>query len=142
MAFAAAMRMVVRVHDDTAVGRTDAEPTGTAGFADRDVFEFQVADLTDGRAAVDMYLADFAGRQAQQGVIAFLGHQLGNRTGGTDHLAAFADLQFHIVYQRTNGDVLQGQAVAGLDIGISAADDSVASLEAERCEDVAFSPSA
>ena len=32
--FAAAMRMIARVHDNTAVARTDALPTGTAGFTD------------------------------------------------------------------------------------------------------------
>ena len=70
------MRMVVRIHNYTAVGRTDAQPAGTARLTNGEVFIFQVAHLADGSAAVDVYFTYFAGRKTQQGVIPFFGHQL------------------------------------------------------------------
>ena len=98
----------------------------------------QVADLTDGGTAVDVYLTQFAGRHTQQGIAAFFGHQLDGSTGAPAHLAAFADLQFHIVDHGTQRDVLQGQCVAHFDIGFGTADNNVAHLQALRSQDVAF----
>ena len=88
--FTTTMRMVVRVHGNAAVCRTDTHPAGTAGFTNRDVFVIQVTYLTDSSTAVNMYLAYFTGGQAEQGIIAFLSHQLGScrpSAGGIDHHA-------------------------------------------------------
>src|SRR6266550_7220098 len=68
-AFAAAVRMVDRVHDDAAVMRTPAQPTGTAGLADRDVHVIGVRHRTDGAAATAVHQALFARVQAQNDVI-------------------------------------------------------------------------
>ena len=63
LAFAAAVRMVVRVHRDAAVLRADAEPAVAACLTERDVLMLEVADLTDRCAAIHMHLAELAGRQ-------------------------------------------------------------------------------
>src|SRR4051812_904 len=57
--FAAAVRMVDRVHRDTANRRTLAEMALAAGFTDHFVFVVEVAELADGGAANDLNLAHF-----------------------------------------------------------------------------------
>ena len=77
----------------------------------------QVAHLTHRGHAHGQHLAHFAGRQAQQGVLALLGHQLGVSAGGAADLPALAGIELHIVEHRAHGDTLHGQSVAGLDVG-------------------------
>ncbi len=60
--FAAAHRMVDRVHGDAAVVRTLAEPARAAGLAHLDVLVLLVRHLSDRRAALDVHLADLAAR--------------------------------------------------------------------------------
>src|SRR5438128_11635816 len=57
-AFAAAVRMVDRVHGDAAVMRFAAEPAITTGLADRDIHVIRIGHRTDrpGAAAVNQAL--------------------------------------------------------------------------------------
>src|SRR5262249_20676916 len=54
--FAAAHRVIDRVHGDAAVVGTAAEPARAPGLADDDVGVLDVADLADGGAAVEVHL--------------------------------------------------------------------------------------
>ena len=130
------MRMIARVHDNTAVARTDALPTGTAGFTDGNVFIIRIADYADRSAAAYVYLTKFAGRKAEQCIVAFFSHELSRFTSRTDHLAAFADFQFNVVYECTEGDILERQCVADFDIRFRAAVDDVANFKAVRSDDI------
>src|SRR4029077_6054718 len=69
------VRVVDRVHRDTADGRADALPAVAAGLAPVDVRLLGVADLADGRAAARIDVADLAGGQTQLGVRAVLRHE-------------------------------------------------------------------
>src|SRR4051794_175615 len=53
LALTTAVRVIDRVHGDAAVVRTLAQPARTSGLADRNVFVVEVADLPDGRHAID-----------------------------------------------------------------------------------------
>ena len=88
LAFAAAVRVVVRVHDGAADRRADAHVAGTAGLADVDVLMVDVADLADDCGAVHADEADFAGRETNLSQVAVLRHELSGRTGGADQLGA------------------------------------------------------
>src|ERR1700676_52356 len=90
--FTAAVRMVDRVHRDTAHRGTLPEVTLAAGLTDDLVLVIEIAELTDRRAAHDQDPPDFARRHADLGVLAFFGHQLRGAAGGADELAAFAGL--------------------------------------------------
>src|SRR6185312_6057318 len=79
-AFAAAVRVVDRVHHHAADGRADAKPTFRTGLAELLEAVFRIADLADGGAALDRNLAHFAGAQAQRGVTGFTRDQLRGRT--------------------------------------------------------------
>ena len=134
LAFAAAVRVIVRVHDRTADGRADTHMTGTAGFADVDVLMIKVTDLADDCGAVHADQTNFAGGQTDLRKLCVLRHQLRGSTGGADELRAAARIQLNVVDDGTNRDVGDRQAVAGLDIGGGGGDDGVASLQADGRE--------
>src|SRR5215207_7520666 len=75
-ALATAVRVVHRVHGGAARLRAHAHVALAAGLAHGDVLVIGVADRPDRRAALGADLAHLAGRQAQGGVAAILGHQL------------------------------------------------------------------
>src|ERR1700712_2654088 len=53
LTFHTTVRGVDRVHRNAAVGRANALPAIASGFADRDIFVVGVANLADGRHALD-----------------------------------------------------------------------------------------
>src|SRR5690606_20966 len=112
LALAAAVRVVHRVHDRTAHRGTASQPTGTPGFALVDQFVILVAHGADGRAAFFQHAADFAGGEADDGVLVFLAEQLRLRAGGAHQLPALAGLQLDVVDHGADGDVFQRQRVA------------------------------
>src|SRR5215470_9348671 len=90
LALATAVRVVNRVHGDATDRRTLALPAVAARLAELDVAVLGVADLADGRAALDGHPADFAGWHAERGVRAFLGEQLDAGARGPRDLRASA----------------------------------------------------
>ena len=138
LALTTTVRVVDRVHRDTADGRADALPAHAAGLAPVDVRLLGVADLADGGAAADVDQADLTGRHAQVGHGALLRQQLHGGTGGAGELRAAAGPQLDRVDRRTDRDVAQRQVVARLDVGPGAVLDPVALLQAARRDDVAL----
>ena len=112
-ALAAAVRMVVGVHDRTTDSRSPAHVAFPAGFADRDVLMVDVADLADAGVAVDVDVALFAGGEADQGVVPFLRHQLRHVAGRADQLGALAGVELDAVDEGTERNVRKGKRVAG-----------------------------
>src|SRR3954447_13286208 len=80
-AFAAAHRVIDRVHGDAAVVGAAALPAGAAGLADVHAAVLDVAHLANGRTAVEVNAANLAGGQANLTPVTFLRHQLGAHTG-------------------------------------------------------------
>ena len=111
------MGVVIGVHDGTADSGTPTHVTLTASLTDVDVLVLDVADLANGGIAVGTHDADLAGGHTDLSVIAFLSHQLSGGTGGTHQLSAVAGMQLDVVDHGTNGDVGDGQSVAGQNIG-------------------------
>ena len=79
LAFATAVRVVDRVHGQTADGGADAQPAALARLADADDVVLDVAQLPDGGPALEQHLADLARGQPDLRVVALLGHQLARR---------------------------------------------------------------
>src|SRR5579859_3760301 len=65
LALATAVRMIDRVHGQTAHRRANTEPALGAGLAVHAQTVLIVGEFADGRAAVDVHLAGFAGAQPQ-----------------------------------------------------------------------------
>ncbi len=135
-AFAAAMRVIDRVHGHTAVMRLATQPARAAGLAQVDVLLVGVRHRADGRHAFGPHDADFTGRQAKLGIALILADQLHVGTGGTGDLTALADLHLDIVDHGADRNVLQRQRVARLDVDLLASHDAVADGEALRGQNV------
>src|SRR5882762_6587610 len=76
-AFAAAVRMVDRVHGDAAVMRLAAEPAVAAGLADRDIHVIRVGHRTDGPGAAAVNQALLTRIQANDHVVMVTADELG-----------------------------------------------------------------
>src|SRR5207248_9978613 len=113
-------------------------PVHPAGLAPADVRLVGVADLADGRPALDEYPPDLAGRHAQRRVVAFATEQLDADPGRPGQLRAAAGPQLHRVHGGTDRDVARRQVVARLDVGTDAGLDTVALPEVLRRDDVAL----
>src|ERR1019366_4129274 len=59
-AFTTTVRVIHRIHSHTTVGRTLPEPARLSSFTEGDVLVVEVADLSDGRHAIQAKLSDFA----------------------------------------------------------------------------------
>src|SRR6188472_266573 len=77
LAFATAVRMVARVHDDPTDLRALAHVPGAAGLAEVLVLVVEVADLADGRHAAHRDPAHLAGWHPDGRVGSLLGKELG-----------------------------------------------------------------
>ena len=109
-----------------------------ASLTDLNILMLQIANLTDAGGAVGADDAHLAGRHTDLGVGALLCHQLSISAGGTNQLGALAGMHFHIVDHGTDGNVGNGQAVAGLNVGSGGGQNLVAGLQAHRGNDIAL----
>src|SRR3954469_16309010 len=138
LAFAAAQRVVHRVHGHAADGGTLVEPAGPAGLAERDQLVLGVAHDADGGPADALDEPHLAGREPERREPPLLGHQLDAGAGRAGHLGARAGLQLHGVDHGADRDVPQRQRVAGADVRALARHQAVADAHAGRREDVAL----
>src|SRR2546423_12198661 len=92
LAFAAAQRVIDRVHRDAAHARAAAEPAGLARLADRQQFVLGVADFADRGEALAPHHPHLGRAEAQRHVVAFLRDDLRARPRAAAQLAAAADL--------------------------------------------------
>src|SRR5450830_1310743 len=86
LTFTTTVRMVNRVHDHTANGRTNTTPTHRTRFTDLTQAVFGIADFTYGSAAFDVHTANFTGAQTNLSVSTFTSHQHNAGAGSTGHL--------------------------------------------------------
>ena len=96
-AFAAAVRMVNRVHGFAADGRPDAEPPRAACFSDRHQIPFRIRNLAEGRKSFPRHAPDFAGREPQIGIAIRVRQNLDIGTGRSGELPALARHELYIV---------------------------------------------
>src|SRR6185503_974266 len=116
--FATAHRVIDGVHGDAAVVRSPPQPAGATRLAEAQVGVVDVGDLTDGRPAVEVHAPDLARGQPDLRPDGILGHQRRGRAGRAHQLTALALAELDVVDRRARGDEAQGQAVAGLDVGV------------------------
>src|SRR5271154_355105 len=135
-AFAAAERVIDRVHGDAAIVRHAPEPALAPGLADRDVHVIGIGHRADGRHAAAMDQALLAGIEAYDHVFLVAADDLGIGPGRARDLAALADLHLHIVDDGADRHVARRHGIAGLDVHVLAGDDGVALTEPLRRQDV------
>src|SRR5713101_150434 len=117
-AFAAAMRVIDRVHRDAAHRGTVAKPTIAARLADDDVLLVRVRDRADRGAAIGAHHAHLARGEAEQRIAGIATDQLRVGAGRACHLAALAGFHLDIVDDRADRHVLHRHRVARLDVDL------------------------
>src|SRR5580704_10238539 len=96
-AFAAAERVIDRVHRHAAIVRHAPEPALAAGLADGDVHVVGIGHGADGARAAAVHQALLARVQPHDDVILIAADDLRVGAGRAGNLAALADLQLDIV---------------------------------------------
>src|SRR5229473_653114 len=135
-AFAAAMRMIDRVHRNATHRGAMTKPAIAPRLGDDDVLLVRVRYRADGGAAIGAHHAHLTRRQAEQRVAGVAADELGIGAGGARHLAAFARLHLDIVDDRADRHVLHRHRVARLDVDLLAGHHLIARLEALRRQDI------
>ena len=129
-AFAAAVRMVDRVHGDAAIVRTLAEPAVAAGLAERGVHVVGVRHRADRRIALAMHEALLARVESQRDIALVAADDLRVRPGRARDRAALADLQLDVVHDGADRNVGERHRVARLHVDVDAGDASSPTLSA------------
>ena len=138
LALAAAMRVVDRVHGNTAVRRPDPAPSAGACLTQGDIFVVGIAHLANSCHAVHEHAASLTGGQLQQRVVAFLCDQLRAGPGRPNHLRALPWPQLHIVHCGTGGYVAQRKSITDQNVRLGPAHNLLTDLEADRLNDVSL----
>src|SRR4051812_8371355 len=140
LALTTTVRVVHRVHDDTADGRALALPPHPAGLAPVDVRLLGVAHPADRGAAADVDVPHLTGRHPELRPAALLGDQLRRVARRAGDLGAAAGTELDAVDRRAHRDVAQRQVVARLDVGAGAGLHRGTLTQALRGDDVALLP--
>lgn len=138
LAFTTTVGVIVRVHYRTADGGTPAHVSSAAGLTVVHVLVIGIAYLTNGGHALYGYISQLTGGEPDQGVSAFLSHQLSHNASGTGQLRALAGVHLNVVDKGTNRNVQHGQSIAGLDVSAGAGHYGVTNRQAGGSDDVAL----
>src|SRR5450631_2855559 len=130
LAFTAAMRVVHRVHRNTAVMRTFPHPPRTSRLAPRHVFVVRISHLPNRRETIEQYLAGFARRQLHQSVVAFFCNQLRRTARRAHHLRTFAGTKLDVVNRRAGRNIPQRQGVPHQNVSLGSAQNLLPNLQA------------
>ena len=114
LAVTTTVRVTVVTHGHTTGSGTTTEPSLATRLAEHHVLVIGVADLADGRSAINRDLANFTGRQHQGGPATFLIGQTSTSTGGTTELGSATGLHLDAVHREAGGNAAERHAVAGL----------------------------
>src|SRR5258708_14218733 len=136
LAFAAAMRLVDRVHRGAAHRGLAAEPAIAAGFADDDVLMIGVRHGTDRRPTFRPHHPRLARRQAQQAVALVAANKLHIGAGGTSDLATLPRFHLDVVDDRADRHAAQWHRAPRLHVDPRTGDDGVAGPQTLRRQDV------
>src|SRR5471032_76901 len=134
--FTTTVRVIDRVHDHTANGRTNTAPAHRASFTDFTQAVFGIADFTHGCTALDVHATYFTRAQANLSVGAVTGHQDHAGAGGTGHLGTLTWQHFDAVHDGTDRNIADRQAVARLDRRFRTIHHCIANGHALGCDDV------
>src|ERR1035437_2846388 len=138
LAFAAAVRMVSRVHYHAADFGPLAHMPCASRLAQVLILVIEIGDLADGGHATEADSTNLARRKPDGRVVTLFGEQLGRHARGADDLATLARHELDVVDRGTERDVHQRQRVTHPSLGFETGNDHVADLQTVRQEHVAL----
>jgi len=106
-AFATAMRMVDRIHHNSANCRPFTHVPRSSCFSDSYVLMIEIAHLADGRNALDIHQSRLTRRQLDLRIAALFRNQLRCGSGASRHLCTLPGTKLDVVNGRSKGNVLQ-----------------------------------
>ena len=113
-AFTTTHRVVDRVHHDTPVVGTAAQPAAATGLSEGLEVVVRVGNGTDGGAAGHEDHPGLARRQTQDGVRALTGGELREGAGGAGHDGALTGTELDVVHEGTYRNFAEREGVADL----------------------------
>src|SRR5690349_17952852 len=134
--FAAAMRMVDRIHRHTAIVRPPAQPARAPGLADRDVHVVGIRHRPDRRHAAPADQALLARIEPHDDVVAVATHDLRIGAGRARDLAALPELELDVVHDGADRNIAEWHRIAGLHVNVLARDDRIAGGNPLRRQDI------
>jgi hypothetical protein len=134
----AAMRVIDGVHHHTSHLGALTKPATSPCFAQRRIFMFCVANLSDTCTTADMDFPRLTRGQAHLRVDPLAGHQSRCCSRRPNQLSALPFLQFHIVNLTTQWNQGQRQAIARLYIGFRTRHDVSSYLQADGRQNIAL----
>ena len=136
--FPAAHWMIYRVHHNAPHLRPSAEPSFPPCLAEAQVLGIEVPNLADRGPAFQKNLPHLSGRKPHLGIARFLGHELAVSAGRTDQLTSPANLEFQIVDQGSQRNVIQRNGIPRFDVRLFAADDRIPHGNLGRGDNIPF----
>ena len=134
--FTTSHRVIVRVHDNTTVVRALAHPTAATRLTMALQVMVRVGYGTDRCAAGNEHHTGFTGRETKNCVVAFAGSELCRSTGGAGHCSTLTRAELDVVYEGTNRNFGEREAVTNLRSDAATGSDNLSNLDAVRSDDV------
>src|SRR5271165_4263875 len=135
-AFPTTVGVIHGVHGHATNRRFLAAPTRAAGLAVGFVFVIEIANLADGRHAIQRKFANFPGRHLNQSEVAFFAEKLCRRACGANRLTSAAGIQLKVMDHGARRNVADLQCVARKDVRVFAGGNGGANFQAYRVQDV------
>ena len=137
-AFTTTHRVIVGVHNDTAVVGTTAEPAAATGLTGSFQSMVAVAYAADSGLAGTEDLTCLARGELDDTIAAFAGSELCEITGGTHQQSALTGTELDIVDNSTDRNVLQGEGVAYLRHSLGTRHHGLTDLQSIRSNNITF----
>jgi hypothetical protein len=136
LSFATTMRVVDRIHDDTANMRASPLPSGPTGLANTNIFMVRIANLPDRRHASRKNPTHFARPEPYLNILAIAAHDLSRSTRTTNQLSALPRLQLDIMDRGTQGHAGQWQSISNANLSAETGLHDIPDLQPDRRQDI------
>ena len=136
--FTTTHRVIDRVHNYAAVVGATTEPAAAACLTGGFQGVFAVAHDANGGLAGSEHFAGFAGREFDDGVVAFARNELGEGAGAACHEGTLAGTEFDSVDERPDGDAGERKCVADFRSGFGTGHYGGADFQAVGGDDIGF----
>jgi hypothetical protein len=136
LSFAAAMRVVDRIHHDTTHMRASAQPSIPTCLPHINILMVRIANLPNGRHARRKDSPHFTGPESHLDILAITSHDLSGAAGAANQLTALSGLQLDIMDRGSQWHTGQWQRIPNTDLGSQTSLHHIANLEPDRSQDI------
>jgi hypothetical protein len=132
LSFASTMRVVDRIHDDTAHMRASPLPSRPTGLANTNILMVRIANLPDRCHAGRKDPTHFAGPESHLNILAIAAHDLSGTACTTNQLSTLARLQLNIMDRGAQGHAGQWQGISNANLSAETGLHDIPDLQPDR----------